>query len=119
MIVAMSKLLLTLLVGNAGVIVRWIAGLIVACLVALFAHMGFDLDADTTTKLAVAVMACVAGALGEISARVNVNGITQIQDALKKVSTDIRSDGHAGDVTVAVAKQIAAQVDQILKARKG
>lgn len=117
-IAAMHALIVTLITGNIGILVRWIAGAIVAAIVALFAHFGFELDGDTTLKVASFVTISVAGALGEIAAKINANGVKEIQTALRKVNDEVHKDGHAGEVTIDAAKQITAQVQNLLREKQ-
>lgn len=114
----MNQILITLITGNIGILVRWIAGVIVAGIIALFAHFGFELDSETTLKIASFAVISVAGALGEIASKINANGVKEIQQALAKVNVEVHKDGHAGEVTIDAAKQVTAQIQNLLRERR-
>lgn len=103
----------TLITGNAGIISRWLAGVIVACIVVLLSHFGFNLDPDLTLKLAGAVALGIPGLLGEIASKINSNGTSAIQKAFAEVASNVQQDGHAGENTVATAQQIVATVKEL------
>lgn len=96
----MKKLLTALLTGQAGRVKSALTALIVGGLTLAITKSGFTLDAGHAEQVAIFATIAAGWLLEAIAAKIGVDGVKKIQDAIKTANPAVRSDGDAGTVTM-------------------
>lgn len=96
----MKKLFTALLTGQAGRVKSALTALIVGAITLAITKSGFTLDAGHGEQIAIFATIAAGWILEAIAAKIGVDGVKKIQDAIKSANPAVRSDGNAGNVTM-------------------
>lgn len=105
----MKKLVIKLLTGNFGRIKSALTALVVGGVSWLVGRLGLELGSETMQQVTFVSILAAGWLLEGIAAKIGVDGVKRVQEALKTANGSVRTDGDAGRITLATLEQILVE----------